>query len=194
MVEIVFATNNKNKIAEVRKVISGKIQLLSLADINCHDELPETSGTIHGNAMEKAQYVAKKFNANCFADDSGLEIDSLDGMPGVDSAYYAGPQKNADANMNKVLAQLQKSPNRSAQFKTVIALVFYGKTHLFEGIVRGTILPEKKGTGGFGYDPIFMPHGFNKSFAEMSMSEKNSMSHRAIAVNKLVQFLSTQHG
>jgi XTP/dITP diphosphohydrolase len=188
MIEIVFATNNKNKIAEVSKVLEGKVKLLSLADINCIAELPETTGTIEGNALQKAKHVAANFNVNCFADDTGLEIETLNGKPGVDSAFYAGSQKNADDNMQKVLTEMLGNSNRNAQFKTIIALVQNGNEYLFEGIIHGKILNQKQGTSGFGYDPIFMPNGYNKSFAEMSLAEKNNISHRAIAVKKLAQF------
>lgn len=165
------------------------IILKNLTDIGCTGDLPETQPDIAGNALQKAGYVAEKYNLNCFADDTGLEIDSLAGRPGVYSARYAGEQKNADDNMNKVLSEMKGISNRKARFKTVIALVWNRKHFLFEGVVEGTITENKKGSMGFGYDPIFIPDGHSKTFAQMDLDEKNKISHRARAVNKLVNYL-----
>ena len=194
--QLVFATTNKNKLYEVSELITSDIKIISLDDINCADELPETSPTLEGNALQKARFVFEKYKTNCFADDTGLEIEALGGKPGVLSARYAGENKNADDNMNKVLAEMQNEENRKAKFRTVIALILNGKEHLFEGIVQGNILTEKKGEKGFGYDPIFAPLSLGRgvggevSFAQMSISKKNKISHRAIAIKKLVEFLN----
>ena len=194
--QLVFATTNKNKLYEVSELITSDIKIISLDDINCADELPETSPTLEGNALQKARFVFEKYKTNCFADDTGLEIEALGGKPGVLSARYAGENKNADDNMNKVLAEMQNEKNRKAKFRTVIALILNGKEHLFEGIVQGNILTEKKGEKGFGYDPIFAPLSLGRgvggevSFAQMSISKKNKISHRAIAIKKLVEFLN----
>jgi len=197
--QLVFATNNKNKLYEVSKAITSEIKLLSLTDINCFEELPETNPTLEENALQKARYVFEKYKTNCFADDTGLEIEALGGKPGVFSARYAGENKNADDNMNKVLAEMQNTENRKAKFRTVIALIMEDKKYLFQGEVQGTILKEKRGEKGFGYDPIFSPDhplapSLDKegglSFAEMPIEEKNKISHRAIAVKKLVEFLN----
>ena len=187
--QLVFATGNRNKVNEIQQLIVNDVNLLSLQDIGCLEEVPETKPTIEGNASQKAMYVYEKYHCNCFADDTGLEIEALNGKPGVLSARYAGEAKNADDNMNKVLKEMAAVTNRKARFKTVIALVIDGKEIQFEGIVNGTILKEKQGGKGFGYDPIFMPDSYDKSFAEMDLSEKNKISHRAIAVNKLVEYL-----
>lgn len=167
----------------------GNIKLLNLQDINFTDDIPETSPTLEGNALQKARLIYDKFQIGCFADDTGLEIEALDGRPGVYSARYAGEDKNTEANMNKVLLELGGAENRKARFRTVIALILDGKEHLFDGVVNGVILTEKRGGKGFGYDPIFMPEGHPKSFAEMTLEEKNNISHRAIAVKKLIEFL-----
>lgn len=190
MLKLVFATANQNKINEIQLLIPSHIQLLSLKDINCEEDIPETQLTIEGNALQKANYVYEKYKYNCFADDTGLEIEALNYQPGVLSARYAGISKNADANMDKVLKELTNINNRAARFKTIISLVINERVKQFEGIVKGTILNQKIGTNGFGYDPIFIPDGYSKSFAEMTMSEKNKISHRAIAVNKLVEYLN----
>nr|WP_321450257.1 non-canonical purine NTP diphosphatase [uncultured Carboxylicivirga sp.] len=187
--ELVFATNNINKLKEIQSAIGSHIQLKTLADINCIEDIPETKDTIEGNAIQKAEYIYNKYNMNCFADDTGLEIEALNGEPGVYSARYAGPKRDSNDNMDKVLSLLKDKSNRKARFKTVIALIMDGKTHLFEGIVDGIILNNKTGSEGFGYDPIFQPIGFSQSFAQMSLKEKNTISHRARAVYKLVQFL-----
>lgn len=187
--KLVFASNNKNKIAEIQQLIGDKFEIVSLQDIGCTEDIPETAETIEGNAILKAQYVYDKYGLSCFADDTGLEIDALEGEPGVYSARYAGEQKNADDNMALVLQKLESQTNRSAQFKTVIALNFGSEHFLFEGIVKGTITPVKRGNAGFGYDPIFQPEGFDVTFAEMSMQQKSTISHRGKAVEKLINFL-----
>lgn len=190
MIKLVFATNNKNKIKEIKQLLNNSLELLSLEDIGCLEDIPETADTIEGNAIQKAQYVYEKYGYNCFADDTGLEIDALNGEPGVYSARYAGEQKNAEDNMMKVLINLQDVENRSAQFKTVIALIVDEKVTCFEGIVKGEITTDKSGNEGFGYDPIFKPKGYDLSYAEMSLELKNEISHRAIATKKLIQFLT----
>lgn len=189
--KIVFASKNPNKVKEIQMVLPDTIQLVSLADIGCTDDIPETADTLEGNAILKANYVTEKYGLNCFADDTGLEIDALQGEPGVYSARYAGEQKSAEDNMAKVLHNLAEVTDRSAQFKTVIALNLDGQQHLFTGLVRGQITTEKKGTNGFGYDPIFQAEGHDKTFAELTPLEKASCSHRARAVAQLVKFLTT---
>ena len=189
--KLVFATGNQNKAKEIQSLIPDRIEILSLNDINCLEEIPETQATIEGNASQKAFYVFEKYQQNCFADDTGLEIDALNGKPGVLSARYAGDAKNANDNMDKILLEMKGINNRKARFKTVISLVVNGKEMQFEGVVNGTILNQKSGNNGFGYDPIFLPEGSTKSFAEMELSEKNLVSHRARAVNKLVEYLKT---
>jgi XTP/dITP diphosphohydrolase len=188
---LVFSTNNKNKLQELQAILGEKYSLLSLNDIGCTEEIPEEQPTLEGNASQKAFYVYNKFGYNCFSDDTGLEIEALNGEPGVYSARYAGEEKSAEANMEKVLDKLAKINNRKARFRTVISLVIDGREKQFEGIVDGVILEKKKGASGFGYDPIFQPLGFEKSFAEMDLSEKNKISHRGRAVEKLVQYLSS---
>jgi XTP/dITP diphosphohydrolase len=165
------------------------IQIVSLESIGCFEEIPETADTIEGNAILKANYITQKYGFDCFADDTGLEVDSLNGQPGVFSARYAGEQKNADDNMDKLMKELSGKPNKNAQFKTVIALNFKGKQHLFVGIASGKITSEKMGTGGFGYDPIFKPSGYEKTFAELSLEVKNEISHRGKATKLLIEFL-----
>ena len=187
--KLVFASNNKNKIAEIQQLLPSTITILSLEDIGCLEEIPETASTIEGNAILKANYVTQKYGYNCFADDTGLEIDALNGAPGVYSARYAGEQKNADDNMNKVLEALENISNRNAHFKTVIALNINQEQHLFTGIAKGKIIQEKIGNHGFGYDPIFQPKEIEKTFAELTMEEKSRYSHRAKAVQLLVTFL-----
>jgi XTP/dITP diphosphohydrolase len=188
--ELVFATANQNKAKEIQTLIPSFIKIKSLNDINCLEDIPETQSTIEGNASQKAFYVFEKYNVNCFADDTGLEVEALNGRPGVLSARYAGEMKDANANMDKVLHELAGSENRNARFKTVISLVINGEQRLFEGIVDGVILKHKLGSQGFGYDPIFVPNGYDKTFAELSIAEKNKISHRARAVNKLVEYLN----
>jgi XTP/dITP diphosphohydrolase len=189
--KLVFATSNENKAKEIQSLIPNVIQILSLHDIQCSEDIPETQSTIEGNASQKAFYVYEKYHQNCFADDTGLEVESLNGKPGVISARYAGESRDANANMDKVLQELSLKENRKARFKTVISLVINGKEQQFEGVVDGVILSEKRGDSGFGYDPIFLPDGYDLSFAEMDLSTKNKISHRAKAVNKLVEYLRT---
>ncbi|HLP65437.1 non-canonical purine NTP diphosphatase [Flavobacterium sp.] len=188
--QLVFASNNKNKIKEIQLLVPNSIQILSLEDIGCFDDIPETADTIEENAILKANYVTEKFGYNCFADDSGLEIDALNGAPGVYSARYAGEPRDDHKNIEKVLENLKNKANRKANFKTVICLNLNGEQHLFTGIINGTIIEEKIGTNGFGYDPIFVADGYEKTFAQLSIEEKSSISHRGIAVRKLVDFLS----
>lgn len=189
--KLVFASNNKNKILEIKHQLPPEIELLSLEDIGCHEDIPETADTIEGNAILKANYVTEKFGYNCFADDTGLEVNALNGAPGVYSARYAGEQKSADDNMAKLLRELEGSTNRQANFKTVIALNLNNKQHLFTGVVDGTITTEKHGDGGFGYDPVFIPEGDNRTFAQLSLDEKALISHRGRAVFQLITFLKS---
>ncbi|WP_018343320.1 RdgB/HAM1 family non-canonical purine NTP pyrophosphatase [Cytophaga aurantiaca] len=191
MISICFATNNKNKLEEVRSKIGNQFTILSLEDIGCLEELPETQPTIEGNSEQKAQYVAQKYKVNCFADDTGLLVDALQGAPGVYSARYAGPNCLPEDNMIKLLDELKGIKNRNAHFKTCITLVLDGTQIQFEGSVSGSILEEKHGEKGFGYDPIFQPDSYTISFAEMSMAEKNIISHRALAVSKLAAHLQS---
>ncbi len=188
--KLVFATQNKNKLKEVQALLPKDITLLSLDDIGCFDEIPETADTIDGNAILKADYVKLHYNMDCFADDTGLEVKALNGEPGVFSARYAGEQKDNEANINKVLKNLQDKENRSARFKTVIALNLNDHQLLFTGICEGTILKERKGEHGFGYDPVFQPNNHEKSFAEMELSEKSQLSHRGKALQKLIEYLA----
>ncbi|OAD45015.1 non-canonical purine NTP diphosphatase [Polaribacter atrinae] len=187
--KLVFATNNLNKLAEVQEMLPDSIQLLSLKDINCFDEIEETETTLEGNAKLKADYITKKFGYNCFADDTGLEVESLDGKPGVYSARFAGEPSNSENNMQKLLVDLKSKNNRKAQFRTAVALNLNDENFIFEGICKGDILEKKQGEKGFGYDPIFKPQSFEKSFAAMTSEEKNTISHRGIAIQKLVRFL-----
>ena len=187
--KIVFASNNKNKLLEIRHQLPQDIELLSLEDIGCTEDIPETADTIEGNAILKADYVTSKFGYDCFADDTGLEVDVLDGAPGVYSARYAGEQKNAEDNISKLLDELKGHHNRQARFKTVIALNLDGQQHLFTGIVNGAITDERHGNGGFGYDPVFRPEGLDATFAQISLDEKARLSHRAKAVAQLLAFL-----
>ncbi len=191
IMKIIFATHNQHKLLEVQQLIPKSIQLLSLTDIGCNQEIPETAITLEGNAKLKANYVTQQYGYDCFADDTGLEVDALYGAPGVYSARYAGSTNNSGLNMQKLLVNLDGASNRNARFKTVIALNLRGKQYLFEGICKGEILIQKQGEKGFGYDPIFKPKGFTKSFAEMTLTEKNSIGHRGKAVNQLVSFLSS---
>ncbi|MCH2231485.1 MAG: non-canonical purine NTP diphosphatase [Crocinitomicaceae bacterium] len=187
--KILFATSNQNKANEIQKVLPDEIKIITLKDINLKEDIPETSPTIRGNALQKANYIKEHFNLNCFADDTGLEINALNGAPGVFSARYAGPQRSDEDNMNLVLEKLSTLEDRSARFKTVIVLQLDGETFEFEGIVEGKILEEKRGEYGFGYDPIFEPENCGKTFAEMEMYEKNDYSHRARATKKMISFL-----
>lgn len=188
--KLVFATNNPHKLQEIKQLLGSSFELLSLNDIRCEEEIPENQNTIEGNAAEKSFYIWNRYQLNCFADDTGLEIDALNGEPGVYSARYAGEEKNAEKNIELVLQKLAKIKNRKARFKTVISLVTDGREIQFEGIVSGQILEEKRGTTGFGYDPIFKPDESPLSFAEMTMDEKGKISHRGRAVQKLVAYLS----
>lgn len=189
--KLVFATNNLNKIKEVQALIPKHIKLLTLEDIGCFEDIPETQNTIEGNAIQKATYVKENYGYDCFADDTGLEVDALNGNPGVFSARYAGEQRNADDNMNKLLTELKNKTNRSAQFKTVIALHLNNKQQTFTGICEGDITNEKQGEKGFGYDPVFKPSGHKNTFAEMDLTLKNSIGHRGKAVTQLVHFLNS---
>lgn len=187
--KIVFATNNPNKLKEIQSLIPKEIEIISLNEIGCNEDIPETGDTLEANAFQKAHYIKDNFNYDCFADDTGLEIDELNGDPGVYSARYAGPERNANANMNKVLNELKGKKNRKAQFRTVIALTLNNEEHLFEGEINGHISDIKQGNEGFGYDPIFIPENDIRSFAQMSMQEKGAISHRGRAVKKLVAYL-----
>jgi XTP/dITP diphosphohydrolase len=187
--QIVFASNNKNKIHELQSMLPESITIVSIESIGCFEDIPETADTIEGNAIQKANYVTQKYGFDCFADDTGLEVDALDGEPGVFSARYAGEQRNADDNMNKLLVNLSDKNNRAAQFKTVIALNLKGEQHLFTGIAKGEITLEKIGNQGFGYDPIFQPEGFTQTFAQLSLDVKNKISHRGKATQELIAFL-----
>ena len=189
--QLVFATNNQNKIKEVQALIPEHITLLSLKDIGCFEEVPETQLTIEGNAIQKAEYIKQNYGYDCFADDTGLEVKALNGDPGVLSARYAGVQRDAHDNMNKLLRELNDKPNRDAQFKTVIALNLNNNLHTFTGVCKGEITTTKKGDSGFGYDPIFKPDGYDQTFAEMDLSLKNQIGHRGKAVTKLVEFLGS---
>ena len=188
--KIVFATNNPNKLKEIQSLIPKEIEIISLKEIGCNEDIPETGDTLEANAFQKAHYIKDNFNYDCFADDTGLEIDELNGDPGVYSARYAGPERNANANMNKVLNELKGKKNRKAQFRTAIALILKGEEYLFEGKVEGYISKDKQGNEGFGYDPIFIPENDIRSFAQMSMQEKGAISHRGRAVKKLVAYLN----
>ncbi len=188
--DIVFASNNKNKIAEIQHMLPSNIQILSLQDIGCDVDIPETADSIEGNAVLKANYVTEHYRYDCFADDTGLEVTALNGAPGVYSARYAGAHKSPDDNMDKLLDELQDKPDRSAQFKTVIALNLKGRQHLFTGIVKGEIARDKTGDHGFGYDPVFKSEGHDRTFAQLSMQEKAALGHRGKAVRQLIDFLT----
>ena len=190
--KLVFATNNKNKILEVQHLLPESIEIISLESIGCFEEIPETADTIEENAIMKANYITEKYGYDCFADDTGLEVAALNGEPGVYSARYAGEQRDAEDNMNKLLQNLENKTNRKAQFKTVIALNLNGKQQLFTGIASGEITLEKSGNQGFGYDPIFKPEGYNLTFAQLSMEEKGIISHRGKATEQLIDFLKIQ--
>lgn len=190
--KLVFATNNKNKIIEVQQMLPSTIEIISLESIGCLEEIPETAATIEENAIMKANYVTANYGYDCFADDTGLEVQALNGEPGVFSARYAGQQRNADDNMNKVLTGLANEINRNAQFKTVIALNLNGQQHLFTGIAKGEITLEKSGNQGFGYDPIFKPEGSEVTFAQLSLEEKSGISHRGKATELLINFFKTK--
>ena len=187
---LVFATNNKHKQEEMSAILGGKVELLSLADIDCHDDIPETADTLEGNALIKARYIYDKYGCSCFADDTGLEVDALGGEPGVYSARYAGENNDSEAKMRKLLQNLTGKSERSAQFRTVIALIIEGEEFLFDGIVRGRISEERMGSAGFGYDPIFIPDGYEESFAQMAAEQKNAISHRSRAAAALNEYLN----
>lgn len=186
---MVAATNNQHKLSEIRSAVGPDLRILSLDDIGCREELPETMDTLEGNSLQKASYVFDKYHHACFADDTGLEVESLNGAPGVYSARYAGEQKNSDDNIDLLLQNMRGKTDRKARFRAVITLVGRGGTHTFEGILPGTILHERRGQGGFGYDPVFLPDGYSRTLAEMTMDEKNEISHRGQAVKQLVAFL-----
>jgi XTP/dITP diphosphohydrolase len=198
--KIVFATNNQHKLSEIRQILGGRVEVLSLNDIGCHEDIPETGNTLEDNALQKAQYVYDHYHIDCFADDTGLEVEALNGAPGVYSARYAAmepmsptgptaPSHDSEANMARLLRELGENNNRCARFRTVIALIQQGEVHEFEGIVGGQIIRERRGGKGFGYDPIFQPDGYDQTFAEMTAEEKNSISHRGRATAKLCEFL-----
>jgi XTP/dITP diphosphohydrolase len=190
MNKLVIATNNAHKLSEIKAILGDQIEVLSLADINCFDDIPETAETLEGNALQKARYIYEKYGCNCFADDTGLEVTALNGAPGVHTARYAFPDRHdPKANTLKLLSELQGVADRSARFRTVIALILEGKEYLFEGIVEGHIPTEERGTEGFGYDPVFAPVEIGKTFAEVGVEVKNEISHRARAVKKLTEFL-----
>ena len=192
MQQLVFATGNPNKVREVGQLLGGRFEVLSLRDIGCTEDIPETRQTIEGNALQKAEYVLDNYGADCFSEDTGLEVDALGGEPGVRSARYAGPACDSEDNMVLLLKNMEGQTNRSARFRTVIALKMDGATHTFEGGCEGSIRPARSGNGGFGYDPIFEPAGHDRTFAELSAQEKNAISHRGKAVRKLVAFLEKQ--
>ena len=189
-INLIFATSNQNKVLEIQKILPKKFNIKSLKDLNYFEDVPENENTIEGNAVFKAKYIYKKFNINVFADDTGLEVEALNGEPGVHSARYAGTTRNSEKNIKKLLKNLKNIKNRNARFKTVIALIIDNKLHIFSGIVEGYILDSPKGNNGFGYDPIFCPNGFDKSFAELTLKEKNLISHRSLAMKKLIDFIS----
>ncbi|MCK9159402.1 MAG: non-canonical purine NTP diphosphatase [Bacteroidaceae bacterium] len=190
--KLVFATNNKHKLKEVIAILKDQVELLSLNDINCHIDIPETSQTLEGNAEQKADFIFQNYGLNCFADDTGLEVEALNGAPGVYSARYAGKDHDSEANMQKLLKSMEDKKNRKAKFRTIISLIINGKHYLFEGEIKGTIIKKKCGEGGFGYDPIFIPDGYDKTFAELGNDIKNNISHRALAIHKLCDFLLSQ--
>ena len=190
--KLVFATNNAHKLEEVAAILGDQVELLSLNDIGCQADIPETAETLEGNALLKSSYIYKNYHLDCFADDTGLEVESLNGAPGVYSARYAGGEgHDAQANMLKLLHELDGKENRKAQFRTAISLILDGKEYLFEGVIKGEIIKEKRGDSGFGYDPVFMPEGYDRTFAELGNDIKNQISHRALAVQKLCEFLQS---
>ena len=189
-INLIFATSNQNKVLEIQKILPKKFNIKSLKDLNYFEDVPENETTIEGNAIFKAKYIYEKFNINVFADDTGLEVEALNGEPGVHSARYAGTTRNSEKNIKKLLKNLKNIKNRNARFKTVIALIIDNKLHIFSGIVEGYILDSPKGNNGFGYDPIFCPNGFDKSFAELTLKGKNLISHRSFAMKKLIDFIS----
>lgn len=193
MKKLVFATNNAHKLEEIRAILGDKVEILSLNDINCHADIPETADTLEGNAELKAAYIYTNYGLDCFADDTGLEVEALNGAPGIYSARYAGGEgHDSEANMKKLLTEMAGKTNRNAQFRTAICLIEKGNKHLFEGIVEGRIIEAKRGNSGFGYDPVFIPEGYNETFAEMGNTEKNKISHRARAVAALCEYLQNE--
>lgn len=193
MKKLVFATNNAHKLEEIRAILGDKVEILSLNDIDCHADIPETADTLEGNAELKAAYIYTNYGLDCFADDTGLEVEALNGAPGIYSARYAGGEgHDSEANMKKLLTEMAGKTNRNAQFRTAICLIENGNKHLFEGIVKGRIIEAKRGNSGFGYDPVFIPEGYNKTFAEMGNTEKNKISHRARAVAALCEYLQNK--
>ena len=190
--KLVFATNNAHKMEEVAAILGDQVELLSLNDIGCQTDIPETAETLEGNALLKSSYIYKNYHLDCFADDTGLEVEALNGAPGVYSARYAGGEgHDAQANMLKLLHELDGKENRKAQFRTAISLILDGKEYFFEGVIKGEIIKEKRGDSGFGYDPVFMPEGYDRTFAELGNDIKNQISHRALAVQKLCEFLQS---
>ena len=189
-INLIFATSNQNKVLEIQKILPKKFEIKSLKDLNYFEDVPENENTIEGNAIFKAKYIYEKFNINVFADDTGLEVEALNGEPGLHSARYAGTTRNSEKNIKKLLKNLKNVKNRNARFKTVIALLIDNKLHTFSVIVEGYILDSPMGNNGFGYDPIFCPNGFDKSFAELTLKEKNLISHRSLAMKKLIDFIS----
>lgn len=193
MKKLVFATNNAHKLEEIRAILGDKVEILSLNDINCNADIPETADTLEGNAELKAAYIYTNYGLDCFADDTGLEVEALNGAPGIYSARYAGGEgHDSEANMKKLLTEMAGKTNRNAQFRTAICLIEKGNKHLFEGIVKGRIIEAKRGNSGFGYDPVFIPEGYNETFAEMGNTEKNKISHRARAVAALCEYLQNE--
>lgn len=193
MKKLVFATNNAHKLEEIRAILGDKVEILSLNDINCHADIPETADTLEGNAELKAAYIYTNYGLDCFADDTGLEVEALNGAPGIYSARYAGGEgHDSEANMKKLLTEMAGKTNHNAQFRTAICLIEKGNKHLFEGIVKGRIIEAKRGNSGFGYDPVFIPEGYNETFAEMGNTEKNKISHRARAVAALCEYLQNE--
>lgn len=193
MHQLVFATNNSHKLRELGEILKGEFKLLSLNDISCADDIPETGDTLEANASQKSFYIWERYHIDCFSDDSGLEVEALNGEPGVHSARYAGEGRNSDDNVSKLLSEMEDFVNRKACFRCLISLIINGREFLFEGRVDGNILTERKGTEGFGYDPVFCPDGYDQSFAEMEAELKNGMSHRGRAVEKLVRFLTEEY-
>ena len=189
-IDLIFATGNQNKLLEINKIIPNNVKIISLKDLKFSDDIPENENTIEGNAIYKAKYIYNKFNTNVFSDDTGLEVEALNGEPGVYSARYAGEACDSNDNINKLLKKLKKKKNRNARFKTIIALIIKNKIHTFEGIINGEILKNPIGENGFGYDSIFRPAGYAKSFAELSINEKNIISHRSLAIKKIINFIS----
>ncbi|MDR1919507.1 MAG: non-canonical purine NTP diphosphatase [Tannerellaceae bacterium] len=191
MKSFVFATNNPHKLEEIKSIVSGDIRITSLAEIDCREDIPETADSLEGNALLKARYIKEHYGYNCFADDTGLEVEALGNAPGIFSARYAGPEQDSQANLRKLLHEMEKIDKRKARFRTVIALIIDDKEYTFEGIIKGQITREERGLAGFGYDPIFVPEGYEQTFAELGNEIKNAISHRALAAKQLAKFLSS---